>query len=156
MTATLAPRAGWQLDEACAQSYEAVLVPALLGPWAEDLVDAVGVRPGQRVVDVGTGTGAVARAAARRIGDAGEVTGFDINPHMLTIARRVSAGSVPAIRYDVAAADAPPLPDGAADAVLCQQALQFVPDPSAALAELHRVCAPGGRIGVRTCRSLEH
>jgi SAM-dependent methyltransferase len=156
MTATLAPRAGWQLDEAGAESYEAVLVPALLGPWAEHLVAAVDVRPGQRVVDVGTGTGAVARAAANRAGDAGEVTGFDINPHMLAVARRVSAGIVPAIRYDVAAADALPLPDAAADTVLCQQALQFVRDPSAALAELQRVCAPGGRIGVATCRSLEH
>jgi SAM-dependent methyltransferase len=156
MTATLSPRAGWQLDEAGAESYEAVLVPALFGPWAGDLVDAVGVRPGQRVVDVGTGTGAVARAAANRTGDAGEVTGFDINPHMLAVARRVSAGTVPAIHYDIAAADALPLPDAAADAVLCQQALQFVPDPSAALAEMHRVCAPGGRIGVATCRNLEH
>ncbi|MFD2091453.1 class I SAM-dependent methyltransferase [Blastococcus deserti] len=156
MTTTLAPRAGWQLDEAGAESYEAVLVPALLGPWAEDLVDAVGVRRGHRVLDVGTGTGAVARAAARRTGEVGEVTGVDINPHMLAVARRVSAGTVPTIRYDVAAADALPLHDGAADVVLCQQALQFVPDPSAALAEMHRVCAPGGRMGVATCRGLEH
>ena len=156
MTTTLTPRAGWQLDETGAESYEAVLVPALLGPWAEELVDAAGVRWGHRVVDVGTGTGAVARAAARRTGDPGEVTGFDVNPHMLAVARRVSAGTVPDIRYDIAAADALPLHDGTADVVLCQQVLQFVPDPAAALAELHRVCAQGGRIGVATCRVLEH
>lgn len=156
MTTTLAPRAGWQLDEAGAESYETVLVTALLGPWAEGLVDAVGVRSGQRVVDVGTGTGAVARAAARRTGGNGTVAGFDLNPAMLTVARRVSAGAVPQIRYEPAAADALPLPDGAADAVLCQQVLQFVPDPSAALAEMRRVCAPNGRVGVATCRGLEH
>ena len=156
MTGTLAPRAGWQLDEAGAESYEAILVTALLGPWAEGLVDAVGVRSGQRVVDVGTGTGAVARAAARRTGGHGTVIGFDPNPAMLTVARRVSAGTIPEISFEPAAADALPLPTGAADAVLCQQVLQFVPDPPAALAELHRVCAPGGRLGIATCRGLEH
>lgn len=156
MTTSLAPRAGWQLDEAGAESYEAILVTALLGPWAEDLVDAVGVRSGQRVVDVGTGTGAVARAATRRTDGHGTVTGFDINPAMLTVARRVSAGTVPEIQYERAAAEALPLPDSAADAVLCQQVLQFVPDRAAALAELYRVCAPGGRLGIATCRGLEH
>jgi trans-aconitate methyltransferase len=156
MTTSLAPRAGWQLDEAGAESYETILVTVLLGPSAEDLVDAVGVRSGQRVVDVGTGTGAVARAAARRTGGSGTVTGFDLNPAMLTVARRVSAGTIPEIRYERAAADALPLPDSAADAVLCQQVLQFVPDPAAALAELYRVCVPGGRIGIATCRGLEH
>ncbi len=40
--------------------------------------------------------------------------------------------------------------------VLCQQVLQFVPDPTAALAELRRVCAPGGRVAIGTCRGLEH
>lgn len=156
MTTSLAPRAGWQLDEAGAESYEAILVTALLGSWAEDLVDAVGVRGGHRVVDVGTGTGAVARAATRRTGGSGTVTGFDVNPAMLSVARRVSAGTVPEIQYELAAADALPLPDGAADAVLCQQVLQFVPEPAAALAELYRVCAPVGRVGIATCRGLEH
>jgi ubiquinone/menaquinone biosynthesis C-methylase UbiE len=156
MTTSLAPRTGWQLDEAGAESYEAILVKALLGSWAEDLVDAVGVRSGQHVVDVGTGTGVVARAAARRTGGSGTVTGFDLNTAMLTVARRVSAGTTPEIRYEPAAADALPLPDNAADVVLSQQVLQFVPDPGATLTELYRVCGPGGRVGVSTCRGLEH
>lgn len=156
MTTTLAARADWQLDEAGATAYEEVLVTSLLGGWAEELVEWTGVREGDRVVDVGTGTGAVARAAARRVGPSGAVTGLDINPAMLTVAGRVSAGSTPVIRYERAPADDLPLPDAGADAVLCQQALQFVPDRAAALAEMHRVCAPGGRLGVATCRGLAH
>jgi SAM-dependent methyltransferase len=145
---------GWQLDEAGATAYEETLVPALLRPWAEDLVAAAGPRPGQRVVDVACGTGIVARTAARRVGATGAVTGVDLNPAMLAVAGRVSTGTVPAIRYEHGAADALPLPDAAADVVFCQQGLQFFPDPAAALAEMHRVCVPGGRLGVATCRSL--
>ncbi|MCV2490748.1 methyltransferase domain-containing protein [Geodermatophilus sp. YIM 151500] len=156
MTGTLEIRGGWQLDEAGAAAYEEILVAALLGPWAEDLVEQVGVGTGQRVVDVGCGTGAVARAAARRVGADGTVGGYDVNDAMLAVARRVSRGSTPPIGYTRAPADALPLPDAAADAVLCQQALQFVPDPAAALAEMHRICAPGGRLGVSTCRGLAH
>ncbi|NEK58774.1 methyltransferase domain-containing protein [Geodermatophilus sabuli] len=148
--------AGWQVDEAGATAYEETLVPALLAPWAEDLVAAAGPRRGQRVVDVACGTGIVARTAARVVGSAGAITGVDLNPAMLAVARRVSAGTVPEIRYEVGAADALPLPDGTADVVFCQQGLQFFPDPAAALAEFHRVGVPGGRLGVSTCRSLSH
>jgi SAM-dependent methyltransferase len=156
MRTTIAPRAGWQLDEAGATAYEQVLVTALLGPWAEDLVAFAEVPTGGRVADVGTGTGAVARAAARRVGPTGQVTGYDINPAMLTVARRVSEGTSPTIDYAQAPADALPRGDGSADSVLCQQVLQFLPDPTAALAEMYRVCAPGGRMGVATCRGLGH
>jgi SAM-dependent methyltransferase len=151
-----ASEAGWQLDEAGATAYEQTLVPAMLRPWAEDLVAAVGPRPGQRVLDVACGTGIVARTAARDVGSTGKVTGVDLNPAMLAVARRVSVGTSPGIRYEQGAADALPLPDGSADVVFCQQGLQFVPDPAAALAELYRVCVPGGRLGVATCRSLSH
>jgi ubiquinone/menaquinone biosynthesis C-methylase UbiE len=156
MTTTATQDAGWQLDEVGAAAYEAMLVPEALRPWAQDLVAAVAPRAGQHVVDVACGTGIVARTAAACVGPAGRITGFDINPAMLTVARRVSAGTEPEIRYEQAAADRLPVADGAADAVFCQQGLQFVPDPSAALAEMHRVCAPGGRLGIATCRSIDH
>lgn len=156
MTTTLRPAAGWQLDEAGATSYEDVLVTALLRGWAEDLVAATGPRPGQRVVDVATGTGIVARTAAPYVGPTGRITGIDVNPAMLTVAKRVSAGIDPPIRYAQGTADALPVDDGAADVVFCQQGLQFFPDPAAALGQLHRICAPGGRLGVATCRDLAH
>lgn len=147
---------GWQLDEQGAWNYERNLVPAFTDPWAADLVQAVGLAPGERVLDVGCGTGIVARHAAARVGSGGEVTGIDVNPAMLAVAGEVTADLDPPIVWKEAAADDLPFADASFDAVLCQQAVQFFPDVPAALAEMHRVLAPGGRLGVSTCRSIDH
>jgi ubiquinone/menaquinone biosynthesis C-methylase UbiE len=150
------PERAWQLDVAGARSYEEFLVAALLDPWAGDLVETVGVEEGERVVDVACGTGIVARHAARRAGSIGSVDGVDLNPAMLTVAREVAADVVPEIRWHEAPAERLPFDAASFDVALCQQALQFFADRSAALAELHRVTAPGGRLGVATCRSIHH
>ena len=60
----------FQLSLDAADAYESVFVPALFEPWARILVDAAGVRPGDRVLDVACGTGIVARIAADRAGPA--------------------------------------------------------------------------------------
>lgn len=148
--------AGWQLDDARARDYERFLVAAVLDGWAADLIDAVGVTAGDRVLDVGCGTGVVARHAAGRVGARGSVTGVDRNRSMLTLARELGVDLDPLVRW--LEGDAADLPVAAVsvDVALCQQALQFVADPGAALAELHRVVVPGGRVGIGTCRSLAH
>jgi SAM-dependent methyltransferase len=69
------------------------------------------------------------------------VTGLDVNPGMLAVARSVSETTQAPIEWRHASADATGLPDGAYDAVVCQCGLQFFPDPAAALRELHRVLA---------------
>lgn len=146
----------WQLDVAGARSYEEFLVSALLDPWAGDLVDAVGVGPGERVLDVACGTGIVARHAARRVGPAGSVDGVDVNPAMLTVAREVAGDAEPVIRWHEEPAERLPFDPASFDVALCQQGVQFFDDRPAALAELYRVTAPGGRLGVATCRSIGH
>lgn len=145
---------GWQLDRAGAESYEAHLVPAFMAPWAADLVAAVGVAPGDAVLDVACGTGIVARYAAAATGDAGEVTGVDVNSAMLAVARDVSSGL--GVRWERATADDLPLADASFDVVCCQQGLQFFAEPAAALREMWRVTRPGGRIGIGVCGALEH
>jgi ubiquinone/menaquinone biosynthesis C-methylase UbiE len=145
---------GWQLDEAGARTYERFLVPALMAPWAEDLVDAVGVGTGQRVLDVACGTGIVARTAARAVGAGGSVVGVDVNPAMLAIAAEVATSDLP-IRWEQADAHEIPIADGSVDIVLCQQGLQFFADPSNALREMLRVGTEGARLGVSTCASIE-
>ena len=137
---------GWQLIDNGAQAYERYLVPAVMARFADDLVESVG--PGDRVLDVACGTGIVARCAAARGADA---TGVDVNAQMLDVARAAD----PAVEWIEADATALPLADDAFDVVLCQQGLQFMPDPAAALAEMRRVLAPGGRLTVSVWRPSE-
>jgi ubiquinone/menaquinone biosynthesis C-methylase UbiE len=128
-----------------AENYERYFVPAIGGPVARDLIQVAALRPGERVLDVACGTGVVTRLAAEQVGDAGSVAGSDINPGMLAVAR----ASVPpdtSIRFYETAAEAMPLPDNAFDVVLCQMGLQFFSNKPAALREMARVLAPGGRL----------
>ena len=147
---------GWQLQEDSASAYEGYLVPLLFDEGARDLLDRLEVASGERVLDLACGTGIVARHAAPRVGPDGEVTGVDVNPGMLEVARQASARERASVRWEEASADALGLPDASVDVACCQQGLQFFGDRGAALAELHRVTAPGGRLGLSVCRSLEH
>lgn len=128
-----------------AENYERYFVPAIGAPVAEDLIQVAALRPGERVLDVACGTGVVARLAAQVVGDSGTVAGLDINPGMLAVARSTTPPDV-AIDWQEGSAEAMPLPDESFDAVLCQMGLQFVPDKHAALGEMRRVLAPGGRL----------
>lgn len=136
----------WEGVSVAADHYERDLVPALFEPWAGVLVDIAGVGPGDRVLDVACGTGVVARAAARRVEPDGHVCGIDVNEDMLGIARRASAD----IEWRQADAGRTGLPGASFDAVFCQQGLQFFPDRLAALREVRRVLAPGGRAVIAT------
>src|ERR1041384_5010024 len=66
--------------------YERHLVPAIFSRWAPEVVEAAGVQPGQRVLDVACGTGAVTRCLAGRVGRTGRVVGLDFNAGMLAAA----------------------------------------------------------------------
>lgn len=127
------------------ENYERFFVPAIGAPLAADLMDIAALRPGERVLDIACGTGVVARLAAERVGASGTVAGLDVNPGMLAVARSVTPPGM-SIEWHEASAEAMPLPDEVFDVVLCQLGLQFVPDKSAALREMRRVLAPGGRL----------
>ena len=128
------------------EAYERYFVPAIGGPLAHDLIAEAALRPGERVLDVACGTGVVARLAAERVGVAGSVAALDLNASMLDVARKVPAPTAPPIRWYESMAESMPLPDGAFDVVLCQLGLQFIDGKSAALREMHRVTAKGGRL----------
>jgi SAM-dependent methyltransferase len=127
-----------------AQLYENNYVPTLFGPWAPRVADATGIASGDRVLDVGCGTGILARKAAERVGSAGHVTGLDLDEGMLSVARRIGPG------IECRQGDATELPfeDAAFDAVVSQFALMYFPDRAAALREMWRVLRPGGRLAV--------
>lgn len=128
-----------------AENYERYFVPAIAAPLANELLQTAALRPGERVLDVACGTGVVTRAAAARVGGDGSVAGVDVNPAMLHVARAVTPPGM-SIRWYEASAEAMPLPDDGFDVVLCQMGLQFFPDKVAALREMRRTLAPGGRL----------
>lgn len=127
------------------ENYERYFVPAIGRPLAEDLTRQADIRPGEQVLDVACGTGIVTRLAAQKTGPTGSVTGLDINPGMLAVARSVVSTDVP-VDWHEAGAEKMPLPDEAFDVVLCQISLQFVEDKPAALNEMSRVLADPGRV----------
>jgi ubiquinone/menaquinone biosynthesis C-methylase UbiE len=129
------------------ESYQRHFVPVIGLPLAIDLVEAAALGRGERVVDMACGTGVVTRLAAERVGPGGAVTGVDVNPGMLAVARSVAADGA-TIEWHEADAATTGLPDAAYDVALCQLGLQFFADRTAALRELRRLLVPGGRIAV--------
>jgi ubiquinone/menaquinone biosynthesis C-methylase UbiE len=131
--------------------YDGFLVPAMFSPLADLLVQRADVMADSSVLDVACGTGVVTRAAARRAGPGGTVTGVDLGEPMLAIARAQPAEENAApIAYRQSDADSLPFDADSYDVVLCQQGLQFFPDRGRALAEIRRVLKPGGRVAVAT------
>ncbi|HEX2171006.1 MAG TPA: methyltransferase domain-containing protein, partial [Dehalococcoidia bacterium] len=115
------------------------------------LVTETSISPGDDLLDVGCGTGIVARTVRERAGPAAKIVGADLDPGVLDVARRVA----PDLAWHVASADALPFADGSFQIVLCQMALQYFPDRPAALREMRRVLRSGGRVGVGVCGPIE-
>jgi SAM-dependent methyltransferase len=137
-------------------AYDEILVPRLFIPFADVLLDEVGVSPGLEVLDVACGPGTVTRRVAPRLGPEGRVTACDLSPAMLEVAAGKPALDAAApITYRQCPADELDVPDGAFDLVLCQQGLQFFPDRLGALAEMRRALKPGGRAGVAVWCAIE-
>lgn len=115
--------------------------------WKRQLVKLVGIGPGDRVLDLCTGTGDLAVLAARAADPGGHVTAVDFSPEMLERARRRHAPSPANIEWKRADALFLPFDDATFDAALVGFGLRNVSDLDRALRELHRVLRPGGRLG---------
>lgn len=111
----------------------------------------VPVRPGQRVLEVGCGTGVVVRDLAALVGSRGQVVGVDPSRSMLGAARALARGHPlrGRMRWRQASGAALPFADGRFDAVLSITVLLHVADPEAVVREMARVTRPGGHVGVQ-------
>src|SRR5882672_11495112 len=138
----------WHIAKEAAELYERVVARHILGPWAPLLVDAAHLAERERVLDLACGTGVVTRIAAQRAGTAGRVTGIDLNPGMISVARSLPAPDGGSVEWLEGSALAIPLPDASVDVVLCQQGLQFFIDKALSLREMRRVLARGGRLAL--------
>jgi demethylmenaquinone methyltransferase/2-methoxy-6-polyprenyl-1,4-benzoquinol methylase len=115
--------------------------------WRREMIGSIQAGPEDRVLDVATGTGLVARGLVKRYGCT--VVGLDQSREMLAGARRALAGAPDlAPRIDLVQGEAERLPfaDGEFDHLTFTYLLRYVDDPAATLAELARVVRPGGRI----------
>ena len=128
-------RAGWERVAGDYHRYFAALTTRFIDP----LLDAGGVRAGSRVLDVATGPGYVAAAAARR---GAEVVGIDFAEAAVALARQQH----PAITFQTGSAEKLPFPDAIFDTVVMNFGLLHVAQPELALAEAYRVLHSGGRV----------
>jgi ubiquinone/menaquinone biosynthesis C-methylase UbiE len=107
------------------------------------------LRPGEDVLDLGSGGGLDVLLSARRVGPAGTAYGLDMTPEMLQLARRNQAeAGVTHARFLLGTIEHVPLPDAAVDVVISNCVVNLSPDKDAVLAEAFRVLRPGGRFAV--------
>jgi SAM-dependent methyltransferase len=103
---------------------------------------ALGLKPGERVLDIGSGTGEHARLLAEAVGESGEAIGVDPNEGM----RAEAARRAPKARFVDGNAYDLPFPDGSVDAITCERLYQHLDDPDRATREIARVLRRGGRV----------
>lgn len=108
-----------------------------------------GLRPGETVVDLGSGGGLDVFLAAGKVGPEGLAIGIDMTPEMVSLARRnAERGGYRNVRFHLAELEAMPLADSSVDCVISNCVLNLCPDKPAALREIFRVLRPGGRLAI--------
>jgi ubiquinone/menaquinone biosynthesis C-methylase UbiE len=130
-------------DEA-APAYDRVGVD-FFTPMGAELVRRAGIRPGDSVLDVGCGRGAVLVPAAAAAGPAGRVIGTDLAPAMVALTAEAVA-DLPTVSVQAGDAQAPDFPARSFDVITAGLVLFFLPDPAAALAAYRELLRPGGRL----------
>jgi ubiquinone/menaquinone biosynthesis C-methylase UbiE len=115
------------------------------------LVELTGPRPGDRVLDLGCGRGAVLFAAARAVGPNGYVVGVDLSPGMVhATAAEAARRGLRNVLVRVDDAEDPGFPHGSFELVLSSLTMHLLPEPAAAFRAAHHVLTPGGRFGMTT------
>ena len=116
-------------------------------PVVDGVMSRAGLTSGERVLDLGTGTGAVAERAAEVVGPGGRVVAIDISPEMLRLARgRLAARGWSHVAMQEGRAETIPADDSSFDVVLASLSLMYVIDREAAAREIARVLRPDGRL----------
>ena len=139
----------WSGDRVARWLAQASELEHQLAPVSQALMAAAVLAPGERVLDVGCGTGPTTRQAASLLGPDGSVTGLDVAAEMLQVAaRRPAAGGVAPIEWVCADAVDWAGPAAAYDVVLSRFGVMFFSDPPAAMRTLASVTRPGGRLAL--------
>ena len=107
------------------------------------------LRPGEVVVDLGSGGGLDVFLAAQKVGPSGKAIGIDMTPEMIQLARKNAAkANLTNVEFHLASIDKLPLPDASVDVIISNCVINLAPDKSAVFREIARVLKPGGRVAV--------
>lgn len=129
-------------------------IDAVLAGVLPLLLDAAAPAPGERVLDIGCGSGTTVLAFAEKVGTTGRVLGADIAEASVAVAgRRIAEAGLAQARVVLADAATEPFPPGGFDLVTSRFGVMFFGDPVAAFANLRRALAPGGRLAMAAFRS---
>lgn len=124
---------------------------AFMGPIAERLTGLLAPQPGEHVIDLGCGRGAMTTRLARRVGPTGQVTALDLSANMVAATREeLARQGLTWVDVRTGDASAPDLPAGAASVVAASLVLFFLPDPQTAVRRWLDLLSRGGRIGITT------
>ena len=127
------------------------------GRLVERVIGLSHPKAGESVLDIATGTGLAAIAAARLVGEDGRVVGIDLSPGMLAVAAKaVESQGLRNVELLQADAEAFALPPGSLDVVTCVSALPYLTDISAALGRWHGLLKPGGRVAFNCWSSASY
>lgn len=135
---------GYNFDESAARRVEAVYLTPDVVATRSEILRSLELRPGERVLDIGSGPGLLAFDMAATVGDSGRVCGIDLSEPMLEMSRRRCA-ELGWTEFHNADATKLPFEDASFDAATSIQVYEYVADMPAALSELYRVLRPGGR-----------
>jgi ubiquinone/menaquinone biosynthesis C-methylase UbiE len=136
-----------QFDAATARRVEAVYSTPDVVAQRREVLRALALLPGERVVDIGAGPGFLAAEMAAALGPLGRVHAVDPSESMLALARaREARPGAATVEISAGSATALPLPDASVDVAVSTQVFEYVADIPAALAEARRVLVPGGRL----------
>jgi len=136
-----------EYNEEASQRLLAVYVTPDVVAQRNDFLTELNIRPGERILDVGSGPGFLVRAIAELVGETGSVCGVDVSEFLLHVAR-LQTTDQSGIEFVYGDATKLPYPDDDFDTLVCTQVLEYLPDVDAALAEFHRVVRKGGRIAL--------
>jgi arsenite methyltransferase len=136
-----------QFDEEASRQVEATYLTPDVVEQRRVVLESLALRPGERVIDIGTGPGLLAVEIAAAVGPDGLVCGIDVSDSMLALARAraTQPGGAP-IELRLAGADRLPCADASFDVAVSTQVFEYIADVPAALAEVYRVLRPGGRV----------
>lgn len=138
-----------------AELYEELMVPGLFAPWADRLIQIADPQPDKHILDVACGTGIVARQIAPRVGPQGMVSGLDLDPEKINVARVTAEREGLVIEWKTGPAEQLPFPDGSFDLIICQFGLMFFSNRHTALTEMRRVLKTGGRVILSVWQQLD-